>query len=334
MKSKHRHELKTNELAEWLANFPQWIKENHKTIIGIVVLIIVIIGYFSWKSFKISAQEQERLEFTSLLNSVTQTEMETVNAQMQGNDVSYMLLQRAGDLKKFAEKTRNNNIAAISLIKQADAIRAELHYRMGDISEQVLTEQINQAKTSYIKAIELSSSDNSLRAIATFGLGLCAEELGNFNEARQIYQDLADNPDFEGTVTAIQAELRLKTMSDYENDIVFLPAPIPEPVIASTPQVQVIPADPNMPLDMNSIGAHLPFDINMANIINTQTDSNLPIGANLEVQSNIPDSNNLSTEVDIAPVIPAETPQAPDLETVPEPSNNISEGSDINVPIE
>jgi hypothetical protein len=93
-------------------------------------------------------------------------------------------------------------------------------------------------------------------------------------------------------------------------------------------------ADPNMPLDMNSIGAHLPFDINMANIINTQTDSNLPIGANLEVQSNIPDSNNLSTEFDIAPVIPAETPQAPDLETVPESSNNISEGSDINVPIE
>ena len=334
MKSKHRHELKTNELAEWLANFPQWIKENRNTIIGIVVLIVVIIGFFSWKSFKSAVQEQERLEFTGLLNSVSETKMQTMSAQMQGNDISYMLLQRAGDLKKFAEKTGNNNIAAISLIKQADAIRAELHYRMEDISQQVLTEQINQAKTSYTKAVELSSSNNSLRAIATFGLGLCAEELGNFNEARQIYQDVADNPDFEGTATAIQAELRLKTMSDYEKDIVFLPAPIPEPDIASIPQVQVLPADSNMPFDVNSIGANLPFDINLANVINTQTDSNLPIGADLSAQSSIPDGNNLPVEVDVVPVIPAEIPDIPDLETLPEPSNNISEGSDINVPIE
>ena len=215
MKSKHRHELKTNELAEWLANFPQWIKENQKTIIGVVVLIVVIIGFYSWKSFKSAVHEQERLEFTGILNSVSEAKMLTMDAQMRGNnDVSYLLLQRAGDLKKFADKTGNDNIAAIALIKQADAIRTELHYRMEDISEKVLTEQINQAKTSYTKAIELSSSNNSLKAIATYGLGLCAEELGNFNEARQIYQDIADNPDFEGTATVSQAKLRLKTMSD------------------------------------------------------------------------------------------------------------------------
>ncbi len=28
MKSDHRHELKTNELAEWLSNLPQWAKKN------------------------------------------------------------------------------------------------------------------------------------------------------------------------------------------------------------------------------------------------------------------------------------------------------------------
>ena len=33
MKSDHRHELKTNELAEWLGNLPQWTKENLVTII-------------------------------------------------------------------------------------------------------------------------------------------------------------------------------------------------------------------------------------------------------------------------------------------------------------
>lgn len=322
MKSKHRHELKTNELAEWLVNLPQWIKENNKTIIGIAVLIVVVIAFFSWKSFRSVAQERERLEFTGLLNSVTETEMQTVNAQMQGNDFSYMLLQRAGELKKFAEKTGNDNIAAISLIKQADAIREELHYRMGDISEQVLTEQINQARTSYTKAVELSSSNNSLRAIATFGLGLCAEELGIFQEARQIYQDIVDDPDFNGTATVKEAELRLNTMSDYEENIVFLPAPATEPNIAITPQIQVMPADSNMPLDINSIGANLPFDINLTNIVNTQADSNLPEGVNLPV------------DVNVIPTVPEETHQVPDLEMTPQLPNNISEGSDINVPVE
>ena len=322
MKSKHRHELKTNELAEWLVNLPQWIKENNKTIIGIAVWIVVVIAFFSWKSFRSVAQERERLEFTGLLNSVTETEMQTVNAQMQGNDFSYMLLQRAGELKKFAEKTGNDNIAAISLIKQADAIREELHYRMGDISEQVLTEQINQARTSYTKAVELSSSNNSLRAIATFGLGLCAEELGIFQEARQIYQDIVDDPDFNGTATVKEAELRLNTMSDYEENIVFLPAPATEPNIAITPQIQVMPADSNMPLDINSIGANLPFDINLTNIVNTQADSNLPEGVNLPV------------DVNVIPTVPEETHQVPDLEMTPQLPNNISEGSDINVPVE
>ncbi len=34
MKSEHRHELKTNELAEWIANFPTWAKENAKVLIA------------------------------------------------------------------------------------------------------------------------------------------------------------------------------------------------------------------------------------------------------------------------------------------------------------
>ena len=36
MKAEHRHELKTNELVEWLTNLPQWANENLTTIIGVV----------------------------------------------------------------------------------------------------------------------------------------------------------------------------------------------------------------------------------------------------------------------------------------------------------
>ena len=43
MKSDHRHELKTNELAEWLGNLPEWTKENLVTIIAVVVVVVVVV---------------------------------------------------------------------------------------------------------------------------------------------------------------------------------------------------------------------------------------------------------------------------------------------------
>ena len=50
MKSKHRHELKTNELAEWIANFPQWAQENARMIIFVAVVAVLVIGLacFYW----------------------------------------------------------------------------------------------------------------------------------------------------------------------------------------------------------------------------------------------------------------------------------------------
>jgi hypothetical protein len=301
MKSDHRHELKTNELAEWLVNFPQWAKENHKTIIGIIVLIISIACFFTWKFYKNTATEREQLEFTSLLNSISDAKMQVVNAHMQGSDVSYLLLQRAGDLKTFSEKASNDNIAAISIIKQADSLRAELHYRNGEINKQTIIDQINQAKAAYTKAIELTSSNYVLRAIATFGLGLCAEELSNFKEARQIYQNIVDNPDFKGTTTLVQVQQRLKIMSDYERDIVLLPAPIPEPNIAMEPQI--LPFDSDLPFDVNfSVEANSPADTNLPEDVNIPTEVNVPLEVNFPADANSKSQTTGSNSIEILPI--------------------------------
>ena len=51
MKSDHRHDLKTNELAEWLINFPQWTKDNLITIICVLGLIVAAAGVCFWKFY-------------------------------------------------------------------------------------------------------------------------------------------------------------------------------------------------------------------------------------------------------------------------------------------
>lgn len=266
MRPEHRHELKTNELAEWLSNLPQWAKENLITIICVSVLIVVLAALYIWRIYgKNVVQARKQLEFTSLLNQLSGGKMQILRAQAQGRDLSFTLLQPAGDLGTFAQTANNDRMAALALIKQAEALRTELHYRPGTVSKQDLTAQINQAKASYADAIEKSPFNPSLMAKAKFGLGLCEEELGNFAGAEQIYRDIAANPNFEGTVSAVQAKRRLDTMTDYKQKVVFktspkkpTPAELPQPVIQIKPAEANQPADTNLPVDTNR-----PVDVNL-----------------------------------------------------------------------
>ena len=269
MKSDHRHELKTNELAEWLSNLPQWAKENLKTIICVSVLIAAAAALYIWKiQSKNVVEMRKQLEFTNLLNQLSGSKMQILGAQAQGRDLSFILLEPANNLRTFAQNANNDRMAALALIKQAETLRTELHYRPGTISKQDLTAQINQAKASYAEAIQKSSSNPSLMAAAKFGLGLCEEELGDFEKAEQIYRDIAANPDFEGTVAIIQAKRRLDIMTDYKQKVVFKPSPkkpiLPERTELPQPSIQIKPADTNQPADTNlPVDTNRPVDVNL-----------------------------------------------------------------------
>jgi len=248
MKSEHRHELKTNELAEWLSNLPQWTKENLVTIICAEVFIVVLAGVWLWRGYNRDVvQVRERTQFTNLLNQVSAAKMQIRQASEEDRDLSFALLQPAKSLEAFAQSTGNRRMAALSYIKQAQALRAELHY--GTVEDSYVTEQIGKAKASYTQALEKSGDNPTLAAAAQFGLGLCAEELGNFDEAQQIYRDIVANADYEGTVAVAQAQRRLKTMADYEEKLAFKPNPNPQPAAASQPSIN-LPASTGMPANI------------------------------------------------------------------------------------
>ena len=277
MKADHRHELKTNELAEWLSHLPQWTKENLSTIIMVCVVIIAGLGIYSWRVYNVNVvRVREHAEFTTLINQLAAAKMQIL--QGQGRDSSFMLLQPAKGLETFAQSTKNDRMAALALIKRAEALRAEVHY--GNVEEQYFTTQTNEAKNSYSEALQRCPDEFSLAAAATFGLGLCEEELGNFEQARQIYQDIVANPDFEPTVAVVQAKHRLATMSDYQQEIVFGPAP--KPVAASQPEIQMTPPGSSQPTDIiPPFNIYRPLDL----------DLNFPAAADPPAEANAPVEN-------------------------------------------
>jgi hypothetical protein len=232
MKPEHRHELKTNELAEWLSNLPQWAHKNLTTIIYASVVAVVIIIYSFWYYYqKNTALVKKQLGLTRLIRQLPYNKSQILQAQSQGVDISYILIQTADKLQSAAQNIKDPLKAASALIKRADALRMELHYRLGTVSKEDCIAQINRAKESYRQALELVTAERgapgkaaynpSLAATARFGLGLCEEEIGNTAEAQQIYRDLATSPHFEYTTAAAQAKMRLDSMAQYQQKVVF-----------------------------------------------------------------------------------------------------------------
>lgn len=226
MKSEHRHELKTNELAEWIANFPAWLKENSRTIVIVAAVIIAGVVFYIYSSYqKNVVKVKKQTAHTSQIRDILNSGPGILQAQTQGYDISYNLLQSAEKLRTTARDAKNDQMAAIALIKSADALRMELHFRPGSPSGKEVAVQIEKARNLYSEAAAKASNNISLFAKAQLGLGLCAEELGDFDQAGIIYQGLGANPDLQVTVAAKQAKIRLNTMADYQKKLVFPPAP-------------------------------------------------------------------------------------------------------------
>ncbi len=236
MRSDHRHELKTNELADWIMNLPEWMQENRNTLIAAGAVIVVAALVYFWSFYRRDVvRERSQTQLTTLVAQVPQKINQVASAAQQNRDESYILVQTEQDLQDFADKTSNNDMAALALIQRGAALRAEVHYRPTEISHDDLVTQLGKAQASYQQALDRKPSSPSLTAAAQYGLGLCEEELGNWDKAAAIYGEVAQKPEYAGTDAQAAAAYRLQVMGDFKTPVVFEPAP-PKPAPAPTPQ--------------------------------------------------------------------------------------------------
>ena len=255
MKAEHRHDLKTNTLAEWLGNMPVWANQNLRTIIYVTVVVVLVLVtvvvvlvlasffYYRYQKTVVAAREQGNL--TTLLSQLPQQKAFIAQKQMRGEDNSFTLLNLTDGLDGIAKSASSDAVAAMALIKNAEIMRTELQLRFGSISQQDIATQIGKAKENYTKALDTylkRSPNTSLEALAKIGLGLCEEELGNPDGARKLYQEVATGVAFEGSVPAAAAKQRLLAMDSFTEKLVLKPMPRPKLQM----QVPVV-REPNAP---------------------------------------------------------------------------------------
>jgi tetratricopeptide (TPR) repeat protein len=167
-------------------------------------------------------------------------------------DATSILRELAKSLSDFADTTKDAKAAALAYIEQGKILRTDIHYRLNTPDKNLLTEQINKAKESYSKALaKLEAApaekgkplDETLAAEAIFGIGLCEEELGNFDAAKKKYLEITSNPAYKYTTGVVEAQQRLDIMADFEKTVAFSPSPTPVPEHKTTPaeMIQALP---------------------------------------------------------------------------------------------
>lgn len=229
MKSERRHELATNELAEWIVNFPAWFKENLVTVIIGVIVVLALIAYsIFFYTRENRLWNDKNAQATMVLEQLGMAKQTVAQGKNQNMNVSDLFLNTASALQNAASETDNPNLSALAMVKRAEALRTELHYRATPAEQDVAKFQLQQAQKIYEQAIEKAKSDPEISAMAQFGLGLCFEDMGSFDEAKKAYEKIVQDPAYKGTTYQSRAKTRIDTMSDNERKVVFAKSEKPQ----------------------------------------------------------------------------------------------------------
>ncbi len=239
MDTKKRHELKSNELADWIGGLPDFLREHSGKIIG---LALIAVGLISWPILGRMRQRSElanQIQATAMLETLEQGKYQVMQSGEQETASVSALLVAANSLQDSSKELKNPDLSALALIKRGQALRADLHYQKRIMPDELVRSQIAQAQEAYQQAADKAKSE-TIAALAQFGLGLCAEELGQIEQAGAIYRQIAESDKFAGTPVQVQARRRLAAMADNNAQYVFV-----EP-----PAQQQTAADPNAPVQL------------------------------------------------------------------------------------
>jgi tetratricopeptide (TPR) repeat protein len=249
MDSKERHEMMTNELADWMGHIPEFLHTYRNQLIGVA---LVLVGLVSWPMLNRWRQQSDfivKAEISGILDSVEMGKFQALNQQQDSQQEfkADSFVVAANNLADEAKKAPTDDLSAIALIKQAQALRMDLFYKKEIPTDDAISSQIKKAQEAYQAALNKAKMP-VVKAMAQFGLGLCFEESGQLAEAKAAYQKIVDDASCVGTPLPAAAKERIDKMSDNNVKYVFAepvkPAPAVLPEAAAPNKAQPVAPAP------------------------------------------------------------------------------------------
>ena len=185
MKTQRRHELQTNQLADWLGKQIERIRPYSTTIIAVIIGLIAIAGTYMY------------------LNRVQRGE-----AQVAWN-AFYLAInsQDAEQLRDVAVTFRDSDPGRWAQLAAADIdLATGITGLFRD--RELATRSLEQAKKDYQAVIDIATAGTDLYYKAQFGLAQANESLGELEAASELYEELAERESAVG----LAAKQRLEAL--------------------------------------------------------------------------------------------------------------------------
>jgi len=197
MKSDRRHQLKRSELADTLLHMRDYLV-THGSRIGAVAVVIVaallVVAYLHY-----SRRQNIRAGWEQIFG------------------VTFGMEDPSGvDLEAIAVNAADDKLAAMAWKLQGDILLAQWL-----ASPQDEVERVSRIQHAYNQILE-KYPDNTIAVVcAHMGLGVVAENLGQWDTAREHYEALASEARFASTPYAELARQRLERLDQWREPVVF-----------------------------------------------------------------------------------------------------------------
>ena len=234
MKTERRHELQTNELADWLGHSYQSAKPFSKAILAVLVAVVVIGGTAWFLLTWASAKRGEAWEQYSA--AVNAPDPETQEQR----------------LRTLLEEHPNTPAGQAAKIHFADvALESGINLQFTDRAE--AQEKLEEALADYEDVAE-NAREPVLEERATFGAAKANEALMKLDEARALYEKVVEQ--FPDSLSAQGASQRLedlnrKSTQDFYNWFAQFEPPTPATGPGTPgvkPDFDALPDTPDAPL--------------------------------------------------------------------------------------
>ena len=246
MKAEERHRLKHNALADALGDMPSFIKEQGPRV-GVIILVFVIL-ISGWSIGKGLLQSKERERFDELVSVIGLTrsyQLAAAQASQSGelpetDEISQNALSLSGQLDGLADVDKG--VRRMALLEKAKVLRSQLAFTTQQTEAQQDEAILSDLKGIYQQLADENPDSPMIQGLAQMGLGVIAEDRGEMEQARLIYEQVVGQAEkYEGTLYPLQARVRLSQMEQWSAPISFGQAT--EPVEVEEPAVDSIPQD-------------------------------------------------------------------------------------------
>ncbi|MDP6545111.1 MAG: tetratricopeptide repeat protein [Phycisphaerae bacterium] len=226
MKAKRRHDLKHNALDAELVKILEYIKKH---VAGIVFVILVIVAAI-W----IGLNLYERSETAVSIPRRDYDHLKSLNISTADGRSTAL----AG-FEELTNQTGEPRIAAMACVEAGDICMRQ------QVAGDFVSGAIDKAQKHYQRVLDEFSDNKSATGRAHFGLARLAEGKGNFEVARDHYQQVVTIGEKTSLLALNSAKAALKVLGELEKPIRLAttrPAPPATPPAIPTTQPTTQPA--------------------------------------------------------------------------------------------